>query len=115
VSLYAQNRLIAQYGEGTITHLLTGITARSNVGSRDYKERVKQSTKWAKSLLAARVARPEPVVTEVIRVYDLCPPLGIEPMIRQTRPTDKRWIANGMDEIQRWFNGEIPLPIIPTG
>jgi len=92
-----------------LTHVPTGLSVCCDVE----RGRWKQANQRAKSMLAARVARPEPQVTEIIRTYDLNPPLGIEPNIHTNRPFVG--LASGMDEVQRWLDGGIPLPIIPAG
>ena len=92
-----------------ITHIPTGIVGKSNIRHRNARDRVRLMTAYARSLLAARVARPTPIVKEVIRSYHLNPPLGITPFVG-VGLGHRRKLAEGPARIEAMFNGRIPLP-----
>jgi hypothetical protein len=89
-----------------LTHLPTGVTASCNAECRPSRR-----DKWGwchlvvRNLLLARLYRPMPESAPIARSYDLCPPLGVEPNIRQNGV----WLAVGMGDVQRVLGGNLDL------
>jgi hypothetical protein len=102
-------------GDGVkFTHVPTQLVARSNIFPR--KNKWQAMTHWAKSLLAAKVAKlkEDPEWKEgkgpVIRSYHLNPYLGIEPFVKDERsgkkvplPGHDWWRCGRIDELLRAF------------
>ncbi len=83
------------------THLPTGVTAISrNCAPRGQKWRFYDGA--ARKLLLARLSRPAGMAP-IRRTYDLCPPLGIDPNIRQ----DGKWLVTGKDAVESILRGAI--------
>jgi hypothetical protein len=84
-----------------LTHLPTGLAAQSLdvAPGRSAGNRMAWYREKAVGLLIARLNRPRQ--TSIRRTYDLAPPLGIEPNIRQ----DGQRIATGRDEVMAFLDG----------
>lgn len=92
-----------------LTHGPTGLVARS-------LDCAPRRQKWGwyhraalgmlRAKLAGHLGLTEPPGPPIRRVYDLCPPLGIAPNVRQG-PGGSQWLASGRDEVVAILDGRI--------
>lgn len=88
--------------EMRLTHKPTGITVRTTgAGPRAIHRWRRWANDLLRILLKSKLSAPE--VEPIRRTYDLCPPLGIEPNIRQ----GDRWLVTGRDEVQKVLDGDL--------